>query len=179
MIMGKLCIVRRRKSESAPGVAENLDHSLADRRRNRAERASNRICLARDYPLRGDAAAPDDQELSIELTPSQADVVKPRAYFKVLQGGKADRSSVGVQRSDNGEIAFNFYFKQVYLSKLFTASDVCDMVHVSKAFLTRLVKTGKLKSHKVGRTRRFSLEDVFARLGESLKARPKGGNYVF
>ncbi len=180
-IMEKLCIVRRRKSDAglALGAAENMDYSVGERPHTGSSRTSNKVSLAWDYPLRGDVAAPDDQKLSIELTPTQADVVKSHAYFKVLLGGEADGSSVGVQHLENGEITFNFYFKQVYLSKLLTASDVCEMLQVSKAFLTKLVRAGKLRSYKLGRARRFSLDDVFAHLGECLETWPKGGNDVF
>ena len=178
--MEKLCIVRRRKSDSRIefGGDEGRDYRPSERRHPGAFRTSNRVSLAWEYPLRGDVAAPDDQKLSIELTPVQANVVKSHAYFNVLLGGEADGSSVGVQRSENGEITFNFYFKQVYLSRMLTVSDVCNMLQVSKAFLNKMVRTGTLKSYKIGRLRRFSLEDVFAHLGESVEAWPKGGHNV-
>ncbi len=128
--------------------------------------------------MRGDVPATDDQKLSIELTPTQANVVKSHAYFNLLLGGEADGSSVGVQRSEDGEIVFNFYFKQVYLSKMLTGSDVCDMLQVSKTFLNRLVRDGKLRSYKIGRLRRFSLEDVLAHLSESAEALVKGEDHV-
>jgi len=104
--------------------------------------------------------------------------VKAHAYFKLLLGAKADGSSVGVQRSDEGEIVFNFYFKQVYLSRMLTTSDVCTMLQISRAFLSRLVRTGKLKSYKIGRLRRFSLEDILGYLGESAEVLVKGGDNV-
>jgi excisionase family DNA binding protein len=178
--MEKLCIVRRRKPEVelGLGVAEDLDYCVADGLEYEAIGASNRLSLAWEYPLRGDVAGPDDQKLSIELTPTQADVVKSHAYFKILLGAEADGSSVGVERSENGEIIFNFYFKQVYLSKMLTTSDVCTMLQVSRAFLGRLIKTGKLKSYKIGRLRRFSLEDILTHLGESAEIWVKGGDNV-
>lgn len=178
--MGKLCIVRRRKTETqiGLGVAESLDYCVADGPKHEAIRASDRVSLAWEYPLRGDVAGPDDQKLSIELTPTQANVVKSHAYFKLLLGAKADGSSVGVQRSDEGEIVFNFYFKQVYLSRMLTTSDVCTMLQISRAFLSRLVKAGKLKSYKIGRLRRFSLEDILGHLGESTEVLVKGGDNV-
>ncbi len=180
MIMEKLCIVRRRKSEqgAAAGTAERLDYYVGETPRDRFRKESNTVAMSWDYPLRGDIAGPDDQKLSIELTPTQADVVKSHAYFKLFMGAEADGSRVGIKRSEDGEITFNFYFKQVYLSRMLTCSDVCDMLQVSKALLNRLVKQGKLKSYKIGRLRRFSLEDVFAHLGENVEAWPKGGNNV-
>jgi excisionase family DNA binding protein len=179
-IMEKLCIVRRRKPETqiGMGVAESMDYCVADGPRHEAIRASDRVSLAWEYPLRSDLAGPDDQKLSIELTPTQANVVKSHAYFKLLLGAEVDGSSVGVQRSDNGEIIFNFYFKQVYLSKMLTSSDVCNMLQISRAFLARLAKAGKLKSYKIGRLRRFSLEDILAHLSESVDVLVKGEDHV-
>ena len=97
---------------------------------------------------------------------------------KLLLGGEVDGSSVGVQRSEEGEIIFNFYFKQVYLSRMLTTSDVCTMLQVSRAFLARLVSAGKMKSYKIGRLRRFSLEDILGHLGESAEVLMKGGDNV-
>ena len=128
--------------------------------------------------MRGDVAGPDDQKLSIELTPTQADAVKSHAYFKILLGGEVDGSSVDVQRSDDGEVIFNFYFKQIYLPRMLTALDVCSMLQVSRTFLARLVRAGKMKSYKIGRLRRFSLEDILAHISESTEVLTKGGDNV-
>ena len=178
--MEKLCIVRRRKPEAQFGldVAENLGCRVADGLKHEAIGAPNRASLTWEYPLRGDLATPDGEKLSIELTPTQADVVKSHAYFKVLLNGEAGGSSVGVERSEDGEIVFNFYFKQVYLSKMLTSSDVCTMLQVSKTFLGRLVKAGRLKSYKIGRLRRFALEDILTHLGQSQEVWAKGGDHV-
>jgi len=178
--MEKLCIVRRKKVEGRVGLAgaESLDYCVADRPKRETIRIPNRVSLAWDYPLCGDVAGPDDQKLSIELTPMQADVVKSHAYFKLLLGAEADGSAVRVQRSEDGEITFNFYFKQVYLSRMLTSSDVCNMLQVSKGFLARLVRAGELKSYKIGRLRRFSLEDILAYLSEGAEVWPKGGHNV-
>jgi excisionase family DNA binding protein len=178
--MEKLCIVRRRKPEIRIGfgASGSLDHQVVDGPKHREIRASNRPSSAWEYPLRCDVPESDDQRLSIALTPTQANVVKSHAYSKLLLGAEADGSSVGVQRSEEGEIVFNFYFKQVYLSKVLTASDVCNMLQVSRAFLGRLVRAGKLRSYKIGRLRRFSLEDILAHLSESAEVLVKGEDHV-
>ena len=178
--MEKFCIVRRRKSETQIGVGalESLDHRVVDGPKHKEISASNRLSLSWEYPLHGNVSASDDQKLSIELTPTQANVVKSHDYFKLLLGAEADGSSVGVQRSEEGEIVFNFYFIQVYLSKMLTASDVCNMLQVSKAFLGKLVRAGKLRSYKIGRLRRFSLEDILAHLSESAEVLVKGEDHV-
>ena len=62
--------------------------------------------------------------------------------------------------------------------KMLTSSDVRDMLQVSRAFLTKLVRVGKLKSYKIGRLRRFSLEDILALLSESTEVLVKGEDHV-
>jgi excisionase family DNA binding protein len=167
--MEKLRIVTRKRpvAESEFDTARSVDQCVADGRRHEKIRALNRLAMAGEYPSRGDVSAPDDQKLSIRLTLTQSGVVKSHPYFRLLLGDEVDGSSVGVQRSEDGEIVFNFYFKQVYMMKMLTGSDVCDMLQVSRAFLAKLVRDGKLRSHKIGRLRRFSLEDVLAHLSES------------
>ncbi|MBP1732865.1 MAG: Helix-turn-helix domain, partial [Deltaproteobacteria bacterium] len=57
--------------------------------------------------------------------------------------------------------------KQIYVAKMLTIQDVGAMLQVSKGFVSRLVKSGELKSYKIGRLRRFSLEDVLSLLSDS------------
>ena len=167
--MEKLRIVRRKRPAAGSKIdsARTVDQYVVDGRRHGEIRASNRLAMAGECPLRGDVSAPDDQKLSMELTLAQSEVVKSHACFKLLLGDEVDGSSVGVQRSESGKIVFNFYFKRVCMMKMLTGSDVCDMLQVSRAFLAKLVRDGKLRSHKIGRLRRFSLEDVLAHLSES------------
>jgi excisionase family DNA binding protein len=179
-IMEEIRIVRRRRPDVQMGLgaAEGLSQRVVAGLKHEEGTASNRPSLARVYPLRGDIRGPDEQKLTIELTPTQANVVNSHAYFKLLLGADADGSSVGVQRSEDGEIVFNFYFKQVYLLKMLTSSDVCNMLQVSRSFLTRLVRDGRLKSYRIGRLRRFSLEDILTHLSESKEVLVKGEDHV-
>lgn len=165
--MEELRIVRRKRpvAESKIDSARSVGQYVVDGRRHEEIRASNRLAMAGEYLLRRDVSASDDQKIQLTLT--QAEVVKSHAYFELPPGDGVDGSSVGVQRSEDGEIVFNFYFKQACVMKMLTGSDVCDMLQVSRAFLAKLVRGGKLRSHKIGRLRRFSPEDVLAHLNES------------
>ena len=177
--MKKLCIVRRRKPES-PTWFRLAESAYTGAKRYNGSRRPSDVVLERNYPLHEGLTGADDHKISIELTPTQADAVKSHGCFKVLEGGQAAASSEGVQHQQYSDgITFNFFFKQVYLSKLLTVSDTCEMLQVSKAFLARLVRTGILKSHKMGRRRRFSFEDVLAYLRRTAEVWEKGGNNVF
>jgi excisionase family DNA binding protein len=174
--MGKICIVKRRKREDQVGFgpAEDAKLYMLEKPELEALRASDGSSLAWNRPLPEDATGAEEQKFSMELTPTQAEVVKSHSYFKLLLGAEADGSGVNVERSEDGDIIFNFHFKQVYFARLLTSADVCSMLQISKSFLSRLVKVGRFKSYKIGRLRRFSLEDILAHMGESKEVSVKG-----
>ncbi len=174
--MGKICIVRRRKREDQIRftTTESTDLYVLEKRDLEDFRASSGTSLAWKPPLPEDYVGSDDQKFTMELTPTQSEVVKSHACFKLLLGAEADGSNVQVERSEDGKIVFNFRFKQVYFARMLTRSDVCTMLQISKTSLSKLVRTGTLTSYKIGRLRRFSLEDVLARLSESKEVLLKG-----
>ena len=59
------------------------------------------------------------------------------------------------------KIVFNFHFKTVPAVTMLSTADVSRMLSVSPSFLRRLVRSGMMKSYKLGRLRRFLLDDVF------------------
>jgi excisionase family DNA binding protein len=174
--MGKICIVKRRKREDEIGFGPDDDVRLYMSEKAELEglKASDGGSLAWGRPLPEDATGAEEQKFSMELTRTQAEVVKSHSYFKVLLGAETDGSGVNVERSEDGNIIFNFYFKQVYLARMLTSADVCSMLQISKAFLSRLVRVGRFRSYKIGRLRRFSLEDILAHLSESKEVSVKG-----
>jgi len=174
--MGKICIVKRRKREDEIGFgpAEDVGLYMSEKPGLESLKASDGNSLAWSRPLPEDAMAAEVQKFSMELTPTQAEVVKSHSYFKLLLGAETDGSGVDVEHSEDGNIIFNFYFRQVYFAKMLTSADVCSMLQISKGFLSRLVKVGRFKSYKIGRLRRFSLEDILAQLGENEEVSVKG-----
>ncbi len=86
--------------------------------------------------------------LSIELTPQQAEVIRGNTHFQHLYTGKS------------APIFLNLHFGEGSLQKMLTAKDICQMLQVSRHTLDKLVKTGRIKSYRIGRLRRFSAEDV-------------------
>jgi excisionase family DNA binding protein len=174
--MGKICIVKRRKREDQIGFgpAEGAELYMLQRPGLGALKAPGSSSLAWSRPLPEDATGAEEQKFSMELTPTQAEAIKSHSYFKLLLGAEVDGSGVNVERSEDGNIVFNFYFKQVYSARMLTSADVCSMLQISKAFLSRLVKVGRFRSYKIGRLRRFSLEDILAHLSESKEVLVKG-----
>jgi excisionase family DNA binding protein len=165
--MGKLCIVRRQRPIAERGIDRpcNLDQYKVDGPRHEQSGASKRLTLAWESPLRGNATGPEDQKPCMGPTPTQSIVVKSHADVEFLPGGKAEGS--GAHRPEDEKVVFNFYFKQVYLPRMLTRKDVCTLLQVSNTFLNRLIKRGELKSYRIGRLRRFPVEDVLAHLSRS------------
>jgi len=73
---------------------------------------------------------------------------------------------VHVERNGSGgEIRLYIHFNNVCTFRLLSGKEVCRILQVSRSFLKRLTAGGDLKSYKIGRLRRFLLEDVLEYLG--------------
>ncbi len=174
--MGKICIVKRRKREeqAGSGPSDGADLYMLERHDFEGLKSPDGSPLSWSHPLLDGLSDPEDHKFSLELTPAQTEVVRSHSCFKLLLGAEADGSGVNLERTEEGNVVFNFYFRQVYFAKMLTSADVCSMLQISKAFLSRLVRDGELKSYKIGRLRRFSLEDILAHLGEDREVLLKG-----
>lgn len=104
-----------------------------------------------------------DQRVSVQLNPlGQCGQISPAETYgpEVVAGGQ------------EGKCIFNFLFKKVHDVRMLSPKDVCIMLKISRRFLTKLVSSGKIDSYKIGRLRRFLLDDILTYLGEN-KERPK------
>ncbi len=64
-------------------------------------------------------------------------------------------------------VIFNFHFPAVYGLRLIRGKDVCGMLQISRAFLSRLSRVGELRTYTFGRLRRYALDDVLDYLSKS------------
>ncbi len=96
----------------------------------------------------------DSGVVSIELTDEQMGMVRQcNTWFKnLLQEGKTP------------QVFFNLNFKNAFPFKMLKTRDVSEILQVSSSTVQRLAKTGAIKAYRVGRAKRFSLEDVMAYL---------------
>jgi excisionase family DNA binding protein len=111
----------------------------------------------------------EEQIFSIQLTPRQSQVVQSMNCIKDLLSGKHHGVKMSMEETTDGKTAFNFHFKPVYTTRMLNAQDVAVMLQVSKSMLYRLVKEKEIKSYKVGKLRRFLLEDVVEYLSASIQ----------
>jgi excisionase family DNA binding protein len=181
--MEKLCIVKRRSRPEERG--EDSTTTIVSRERETAvqeldvREIANEPTLERtdsfnvhdgDTLIFKEVAGEEEQIFSIQLTPQQSQVVQSMNCIKDLLSGKHHGVKMSMEETADGNTAFNFHFKPVYTTRMLNAQDVAVMLQISKSMLYRLVKEKDLKSYKVGKLRRFLLEDVVEYLSGSLQA---------
>lgn len=102
----------------------------------------------------------DDQVIRITMTPDQCKVVLTNDSTRQLIGRTLSAAGLDIEQYEDGQIVFNLHIRQVFGAKMLNGRAVCEMLQMSPGSLRKLVKTGKLASYKIGRLRRFLLEDV-------------------
>jgi excisionase family DNA binding protein len=124
-----------------------------------------KICIVRRRrPIEESAISPREESahrahsplLSIELTPQQTQTIRSNTHFQHLYPGTV------------APIVFNLHFNDGFFQKMFKAGEICRALQVSRHTLDRLVKTGQVRSYRVGRLRRFTAEDVMDYLANGL-----------
>ena len=86
--------------------------------------------------------------VTIELTSQQSESIRSNSRFQQLFGGSG------------APIFLNVHLDATLPSRMLKTDDVCEILQVSKHTVIRLVKAETIRSHKIGRLRRFCPEDV-------------------
>ena len=105
-----------------------------------------------------------ERAVSMELTHEQEMMF--RAGID-LSPGKTCMVYLETKRPENGRVVFNFSLAPLYGGKMLCSTEVCKMLEIGKSFLRKMVRTGQIQSYKIGRLRRFLLEDVLHYLSSS------------
>jgi excisionase family DNA binding protein len=101
--------------------------------------------------------------LSFELTPQQTSIMTGNSNFRRLCG------------ENPSQVFFNLHFSTGSNIRMLTVANVCDMLQVSKTTVRKLVNTALLPSVKIGRLRRFFMDDILDYLSGCCTARaPRG-----
>ena len=96
------------------------------------------------------------QAVTIELSSQQSEAIRSNSRFQQLFGG----STV--------PIFLNVHLEATLPSRMLKIENVCEILQVSKHTVIRLVKAETIRSHKIGRLRRFCAEDVMEYLSSGL-----------
>ena len=105
-----------------------------------------------------------ERAVSMELTHEQSLMFRSGID---LAPGRACMVYLETKRQDNRRVIFNFSLAPLYGGKMLCSKEVCSMLEVSRGFLRKMVRTGQIDSYKIGRLRRFLLEDVLHYLSNS------------
>jgi excisionase family DNA binding protein len=98
--------------------------------------------------------------ISITMTKEQSALLQQSEYIKELLSGKKSDPSLDIKLTPDGRISLNYRFTDSLLLRMLAPNQVCQMLQVSRSFLQKLVHENKVKSYKLGRMRRFLLEDI-------------------
>ena len=164
--MEKICIARRRKDIQQIGMvasATSLYETAVDQR----------MSLVSPHLVQGDAGLHDwgkaspikvaegkNEMISFDLTSEQCNSIKSGGFAHYLSHGISKGAAVDVKQREDGHIRLSFYFNRINDPRFLKSRDVCDMLQISRSCLGNLIRNKKLKSYKVGRIRRFLMEDI-------------------
>lgn len=98
--------------------------------------------------------------ISITMTKEQSDLLQQSEYIKELLSGKKNDPALDIKITSDGRLSLNYRFSDSLLIRMLAPNQVCQMLQVSRSFLQKLINDNKLKSYKLGRMRRFLLEDI-------------------
>jgi len=170
LFMDKICIVRRRIQIPASPDQLSFCHEK-EREKTDGLTAAHSFISGENgkqhiSPFRG-AVKDDDNILRIQLTPEQCKVVQSNGTLNHILGRILGGIDIDLESYEDGQIVFNLHLKHVQRADMLDSKGVCQMLQVSRSFLSRLIRTEQIKSYKMGRLRRFLLEDVLEYLSQS------------
>ncbi len=98
--------------------------------------------------------------ISIIMTKEQSTLLQQSEYIKELLNGTKSDPSFDIKLTPEGQLSVNFRFNDSLLLRMLAPNQVCQMLQVSRSFLQKLIHEKKINSYKLGRMRRFLLEDI-------------------
>lgn len=171
--MEKICIVRRRKKSSLENERTGDPSSLGEL--ISYETAMTENAFSFDSPQqsfsvhRGDVVpsiGTKDEVVSIDLTPEQTLGIRSSNFAPYLVHGISLGAALDVESIADDRITLHFHFEKENIMRMLKTRHVCEMLQISGSTLSKLVREKKLRSFKIGRLRRFSIDDILAYLAE-------------
>ncbi len=110
--------------------------------------------------------------ISIIMTKEQSDLLQQSEYIKELLSGAKSDPALDIKVTPDGRLSLNYRFSDSLLLRMLAPNQVCQMLQVSRSFLQKLVHENRIKSYKLGRMRRFLLEDILEYLSNDSEFAP-------
>ena len=173
--MEKICIVEKRKrhlregtgaASFVPTTGDTLQETSGKTLQNKSE--SDDHWKSKGIEIRGAFLSWDKENVvSLKLTPEQSSYILSNKLIDYLADDASRDIFFKTKSPDGRYIIFNFHLNTSDSVRLLKMDQVCEMLQVSRSFLSNLVKNKKIKSYKMGGLRRFSFDDVMTFLEES------------
>jgi excisionase family DNA binding protein len=113
--------------------------------------------------------------ISIIMTKEQSVLLQQSEYIKELLNGTKSDPALDIKITPDGRLSLNYRFNDSLLLRMLAPNQVCQMLQVSRSFLQKLVHENRIKSYKLGRMRRFLLEDILEYLSNDAEFAPFNG----
>ena len=161
--MEKICIVKRRREYAQTEVKLILPDNQSDNLPS--EIAISSIAI-NNHPEFSDKKIVEEftdkssSVISITMTKEQSALLQQSEYIKELLSGAKNDPSLDIKLNSDGRISLNYHFNDSLLLRMLSSNQVCQMLQISRSFLQKLVNEKKMNSYKLGRLRRFLLEDI-------------------
>ncbi|MEN6420685.1 MAG: helix-turn-helix domain-containing protein [Smithella sp.] len=110
--------------------------------------------------------------ISIIMTKEQSTLLQQSEYIKDLLNGNKCDPALDIKITPDGRLSFNYRFSDSMLVRMLAPNQVCQMLQVSRSFLQKIIHENRIKSYKLGRMRRFLLEDILEYLSNDAEFAP-------
>ena len=170
--MEKICIVKLRKNLTRP-IAAKTDQragSLGDE----SGRVMNLSSFAEEQTIAG--AVIDEVRNPVEMKVTSSRTVSLPLNEEQTRSFQSNRYIQEIVK-DNNELAgtgpgvepfvLKFQFDTIAPLRMLKPHEAMQMLGISRSFLNSLAKRGELKSYKIGRLRRYMLDDILSYLEKS------------
>ena len=161
--MEKLCIVKRRQQywqvKDKYAMQNSLSATLkSDDVMGNIVAGDNTSCLRQKRAE--DLICYSGHVISIAMNQEQTNMLQTSGYIKELLDGTIPNAAFNIQRNADGLMLLNLRFNESPLMRMLRVNQVCEILQISRSFLTRIIRDEKIKSFKVVRLRRFLWADV-------------------
>ncbi len=109
------------------------------------------------------------ETVSLKLTQDQIKTIRSNSSLMSVFNGELTGGAAELNYRDE-PITIKFEFEPLAPVRLLMSEEVIQMLRISNGYLKTIVRDGKLKSYKIGKGRRYMLEDVLSYLQESLNS---------
>jgi excisionase family DNA binding protein len=161
--MEKLCIVKRRQQYWQVKDSQAMQNSQSSSLKSAGLMGNVIVGDITSYlrqKVVEDFNCYSGQVVSITMTQEQTHMLQKSEDMKQLLDGTIKDAAFNIKHNTDGLMLLNLRFNESPLMRMLRINQVCEILQISRSFLTRIIRDGKIRSYKVGRLRRFLWADI-------------------